>query len=55
MVRMGVEVGLDGFNATHNYESFCHCQYCCEYVRSYLPTRFGEEPLQSLFGNADLP
>ena len=53
MVRKGIEVGLDGFNATHHYESFCHCQYCCAYARGYLPTRFGADALQRLFGTAD--
>ena len=54
MVRKGIGVGLDGFNATHHYESFCHCLHCCEYARGYLHTRFGEETLQRLFGRADL-
>lgn len=54
MVRKGIEIGLDGFNATHHYESFCHCQHCCEYVRSYLPTRLEEEQLHRIFGSADL-
>ncbi|MBT7597717.1 MAG: hypothetical protein HN559_22630, partial [Gemmatimonadetes bacterium] len=28
MVRKGIDLGLDGFNATHNFEGFCGCGYC---------------------------
>ncbi|MBT4498792.1 MAG: hypothetical protein HOC74_13780 [Gemmatimonadetes bacterium] len=54
MVRKGIDIGLDGFNATHHYESFCHCHHCREYVSSYLRARLKEEELQRIFGTADL-
>lgn len=54
MVRKGIEVGLDGFNATHHYESLCHCQYCCDYARSYLSNRLTEEEINGIFGVSDL-
>ena len=54
MVRKGIEVGLDGFNATHHYESLCHCRYCSDYARSYLGTRLGEEEIEEIFGVSDL-
>jgi hypothetical protein len=54
MVGKGIEVGLDGFCATHHYESLCHCQYCNEYARAYLLTRLTEEEIIGTFGVADL-
>ena len=54
MVHKGIEVGLDGFNATHHYESLCHCQYCSDYARRYLGTRLTAEEIQGIFGIADL-
>ena len=54
MVRKGIEVGLDGFNATHHYESLCHCQHCTEYARVYLRTRLTDEETERIFGVSDL-
>jgi len=54
MVRKGIEVGLDGFNATHHYESLCHCHYCADYARDYLSTRLTDEAIRGIFGVADL-
>ncbi len=39
MVEKAIEVGVDGFNAHHNFEQFCQCTYC----RSYLGQRLDEE------------
>ena len=50
MVRKGIEVGLDGFNATHHYESLCHCQYCSDYARGYLGALLTKEEIQGIFG-----
>lgn len=54
MVRKGIALGLDGFNATHHYESLCHCRHCCDYGRRYLGARLTEEEVQAIFGCADL-
>ena len=54
MVRKGIEVGLDGFNATHHYESLCHCRHCCDYARRYLGARLTQEEVQAIYGCADL-
>ena len=54
MVRKGVELGLDGFNATHHYESFCYCAHCADYIRAYLRERLGEEDIERIFGTGDL-
>ena len=54
MVYKGIELGLDGFNATHHYESLCHCQYCSDYARRFLGTRLTTEEIQGIFGIADL-
>ena len=54
MVRKGLELGLDGFNATHHYESLCHCRHCSDYAREYLGPRLTEEEVESIFGCPDL-
>ena len=54
MVRKGIELGLDGFNATHHYESLCHCGHCSDYARRYLGARLTEEETEAIFGCADL-
>ena len=54
MVRKGVALGLDGFNATHHYESLCRCTYCEAYARSYLRERLTVDECVGLFGTDDL-
>lgn len=54
MVRKGIELGLDGFNATHHYESLCCCRHCSDYARRYLGTRLTEEEARAIYGCADL-
>ncbi|MDP6778346.1 MAG: hypothetical protein QGI83_16445 [Candidatus Latescibacteria bacterium] len=56
MVTKGINLGLDGFNTTHNYESFCSCTHCVEYVRRHLQQdgSLGGDDLQALFGTRDL-
>ena len=54
MVRKGIEIGLDGFSATHHYESFCHCQHCRAYARSYLQAQLSDAERQHLFGSTDM-
>ncbi len=54
MVRKGLEVGLDGFNATHHYESFCRCSYCCDWACSYLSPRLSRAECAQLYGRDQL-
>lgn len=56
MVDKGLELGLDGFNAIHNYESFCRCQHCTDYIRTHLrqTQSLESEQLQSLYGTQDI-
>ncbi len=56
MATKGIELGLDGFNATHNYESFCRCEHCVEYVRRHLQKdgSLEADDLLALFGAGDL-
>lgn len=56
MVDKGLELGLDGFNAIHNYESFCHCTHCAETIRQHLKQSQGlnERHLRALFGTTDI-
>lgn len=54
MVRKAVELGVQGFNVHHNFEGFCQCGYCREYVWARLAGEFGEDELAALYGSADL-
>ena len=49
MVRKGIDLGLDGFNTTHNYEGFCGCGYCADTIRAHMTSIFGNAELRSLF------
>ena len=49
MVRKGIELGLDGFNTTHNYEGFCGCGYCAAAIRTHMSSIFSGAELDSLF------
>jgi hypothetical protein len=49
MVRKGVDLGLDGFNTTHNYEGFCGCTHCVKIIRSYMRQEFTHVELDDLF------
>jgi hypothetical protein len=49
MVRKGIDLGLDGFNATHNYEGFCGCGYCADVIRAHMRALFSQAQLDSLF------
>jgi len=49
MVRKGIELGLDGFNTTHNYESFCGCRFCASEIRSHMEQHFSGAELDALF------
>ncbi|HJP30998.1 MAG: hypothetical protein QF689_17880 [Candidatus Latescibacteria bacterium] len=49
MVRKGIDLGLDGFNTTHNYEGFCGCGHCAGTIRACMADTFSEAELHSLF------
>jgi hypothetical protein len=56
MVDLGLRLGLDGFNATHNYEGLCACLHCAAFLRGCLrrQERLGPEQLRVLFAGCDL-
>ena len=49
MVRKGIDLGLDGFNTTHNYEGFSGCGYCADIIRAYMRPLFSGAELEQLF------
>ena len=49
MVRKGIELGLDGFNTTHNYEGFCGCTHCADVIRTHMHRVFSDAELDRLF------
>jgi len=49
MVRKGVDIGLDGFNTTHNYEGFCGCSFCADMIRAHMQDYFCDSDLDQLF------
>ena len=51
MVRKGIDLGLDGFNTTHNYEGFCGCDHCTDIIRSHMRHLFTTVELDSLFSD----
>ena len=54
MLSRAVEVGVDGINLHHNFESLCACVYCRQYLTAWLGGRFDDGELTDLFGTADL-
>jgi len=54
MVRKAIDLGVDGFNVHHNFENFCHCCYCQDYVWRRLQEEFTTEELQNIFGAQNL-
>ena len=54
MVKKAIELGIDGFNVHHNFENFCRCGYCQDYVRGKLQEAFDTTELQRIFGGHDL-
>ena len=54
MVKKAIELGIDGFNVHHNFENFCRCHYCQDYVRDRLQEVFDNIDLQQIFGRRDL-
>ena len=49
MVRKGIDLGLDGFNATHNFEGFCGCGHCADTIRAHMRPVFDSADLDRLF------
>ena len=54
MVTKAIELGIDGFNVHHNFENFCQCSYCQDYVRDKLQEAFDTTDLRQIFGGRDL-
>ena len=54
MVKKAIELGIDGFNVHHNFENFCRCAYCQNYVRDRLQEGFDTRDLGRIFGRRDL-
>ena len=54
MVKKAIELGIDGFNVHHNFENFCQCGYCQDYVRDKLQEAFDTTDLRRIFGRRDL-
>ena len=54
MVKKAIELGIDGFNVHHNFENFCRCPYCQNYVRDKLQEGFDTRDLGRIFGRRDL-
>jgi hypothetical protein len=46
MVKQAIGLGVDGFNAHHNFEQFCQCDYCRTYLTEVLAETFSAEELQ---------
>ena len=54
MVKKAIELGIDGFNVHHNFENFCHCTYCRDYVQDKLQEVFDPADLRRIFRRHDL-
>ena len=54
MVKKAIDLGIDGFNVHHNFENFCRCSYCQDYVRDKLQEAFDTADLRRIFGRHDL-
>ena len=54
MVKKAIELGIDGFNVHHNFEYFCRCSYCQDYMRDKLQEAFDSSDLRQVFGRRDL-
>ena len=54
MVKKAIALGIDGFNVHHNFENFCQCDYCRDYVRNKLEEAFDSGDLRRIFGRRDL-
>ena len=54
MVKKAIELGINGFNVHHNFENFCQCRYCQDYVRGRLQEAFDSKDLGRIFGRRDL-
>ena len=54
MVKKAIELGIDGFNVHHNFENFCRCLYCQNYMRDKLQEGFDTRDLGQIFDRRDL-
>ena len=46
MVAKAIALGVDGFNAHHNFEKFCQCGYCRDYLHERLAEEFSAGELE---------
>ena len=54
MLARAIDVGVDGINLHHNFESLCACDHCRLYARGWMTQCFDDRQLMGLFGTADL-
>ena len=54
MIKKAIDLGIDGFNVHHNFENFCQCGYCQNYVRDKLQEAFDTTDLRRIFGGHNL-
>ena len=52
MLCRAVRLGVDGMIAHHNFESFCACRHCREYLARWLEACFTPAERSRLFGHA---
>ena len=52
MVKKAIDLGVDGFNAHHNFERFCHCGFCRDYLTARLTEELGAEQLAQVLDPA---
>lgn len=54
MLERAIDLGVDGINVHHNFESFCSCSYCRQELGRWLQAAFDPIELTALFGTEDL-
>jgi len=52
MVKKAIDLGVDGLNAHHNFESFCACEHCRSYLIPRLTEVFGNVQLRIILGGS---
>jgi hypothetical protein len=54
MIRVAVQdLGVDGFNVHHNFESLCRCQHCRDWLWPRLQEEFTAQELAAAFGHVE--
>tara|TARA_B100001123_G_scaffold445580_1_gene597540 strand:+ start:5371 stop:7461 length:2091 start_codon:yes stop_codon:yes gene_type:complete len=52
MVKKAIDLGVDGLNAHHNFESFCTCNHCRSHLLPSLSQAFGNKQLRDILGGS---